>query len=332
MVLAGCATLADAGGGSDNLPNAGAGPFREIRREELGQSRPAPYALRDDDAFERDPSVLDVDGDPATLEAWIYAARTVFDEDVEPDPTVLPNSIVRHVALDGRSFAFQRDEVLRPEAAWEGETVGAPSALRVDGEVWLYYAAAGGIGLAKSADGVSFARVNDGLVLGPGNGWEGGATPRSPAVLRLPDASLRLYYAVTVDGRSVIAEATSPDGVEWARGSEPLLVGDAPSALFATSAEGRLIEYLYYGAVDASGDRAIGMAARFDGAGAFVPAAAPVFGSAKLAPNEPCVVRFAGFALLYVTQKAGLTSALDYPAVAVGVAPADVALPPPVAE
>jgi hypothetical protein len=332
LSLCGCATLAEGGGGDENLPNAEVGPFREIRQEELGASRPAPYCLRDNDGFERDPTVVDVDDDPATLEAFVYAGRTAVIEGVDPDPAAATNQIVRHVGLDGRSFAFQRDVVLEPAEAWEGDVMGAPSALRADGEVWLYYAAAGGIGLAKSGDGLVFTRVGDGLVLAPVDGWESGATPLSPAVLRLGDGSWRLYYALALAGGSVVAEARSSDGVAWQRGEGPIVLGEAPSSILGISAEDRPIQYLYYGAVEASGDRSIAMAARFGTEGAFVPAAGAVFGSAKLAPTEPFVVRFDGFTLLFVTEKAGLTSALDYPAVAVGVAPANIGLPPPVAE
>jgi hypothetical protein len=53
-----------------------------------------------------------------------------------------------------------------------------------------------------------------------------------------------------------------------------------------------------------------------------------VLGTGKpLGPREPCVVSFTGFAFLYATQKASTTDV--NPAVAVGVAPATVTLPPP---
>ncbi|HZO16714.1 MAG TPA: hypothetical protein VFB62_25735, partial [Polyangiaceae bacterium] len=139
ILLCSCGTLADRGGGETSLPNAQAGPFREIRQSELGNARVAPLALRDDEEFARDLSVVDVDGDAATLEAWGYAAHTLLPEGEEPDTTAPPDAIFRYHALDGRSFARNEELVLEAREAWEGGTVGAPSALRVGDEVWLYY-------------------------------------------------------------------------------------------------------------------------------------------------------------------------------------------------
>jgi len=93
------------------------------------------------------------------------------------DPT---RAILRYEALDGRSFDRSAEVVLTPADAWEGGVMGAPSVLSVGGEVFLYYAAAGGIGLARSQDGHAFTRV-PGPVLGPAmGGWEGSAVPASP--------------------------------------------------------------------------------------------------------------------------------------------------------
>lgn len=340
-LLAGaCATFADTGGGDDNLPNARVGPFREIAQEELGNSRVAPYALRDDDDFPRDASVLDVDGDPTTLEAWAYVARTVPDPAVDPDPEAPPTAILRHVALDGRSFDRNPVTVLEPSAAWEGGTVGAPSALRVEGEVWLFYSAAGGIGRAVSADGLTFDRGGDGLVLGPSNGgWEQ-SPPRNPGAIRLADGTFQLFYDADTQAGPAIGEARSVDGVDWERvGDAPVIApaatidaagAEAPWPLVAESALGRTIEYLYYGAIDADGRATVAIAAREGATGPFQRGSGAVFGaSGSLGPTQPCVVRYPAFTLLFATQLAGTSSAQQYPAVAIGVAPATITLPEP---
>ncbi|MEQ9319503.1 MAG: hypothetical protein RIF41_10115 [Polyangiaceae bacterium] len=339
-LLAGaCATLADTGGGDQNLPNARVGPFREIAQEELGNTRVAPYALRDDDDFPRDASVLDVDGDPSTLGSWGYFARTVPDPAVDPDPEAPPTAIQRYVALDGRSFDRDPVTVLEPSEAWEGGTVGAPSAVRVGDEVWLYYGGAEGIGLAVSADGESFTRVGDGLVLAVDGVWEQ-SPPRNPGVIRLPDRSFQLFYDADTDAGPAIGEARSADGVTWTRvGDGPVIApeasvdaagAEAPWPLVAESAEGRSIEYLYYGAVDAEGRATVAIAAREGATGAFQRGTGAVFGaSGSLGPTQPCVVRYPEFTLLFATQLAGTTSAQQYPAVAIGVAPATIELPAP---
>lgn len=345
--FAGCATLAGGGGGDSDLPNAGVGPFRKIRAEELGQSRSAPYAMDDDRRFLRDAALLDEDGDPATLPAFGYFAASLAEGAEAGDA---PDAIVRHGALDGRSFDRQSVTVLVPEAAWEGGTVGAPAVLRAKGEVLLYYAAAGGIGVARSADGASFTREPVPALAPDAASWEGGAVPSSPSVVLLPDGTFRLFYSIlSADDGGRIGEASSPDGVHFSRvGRGPVLApGDAapeegdtryddasvsaPFALLGATGEGRPVLRLHYAARDRAGNATIGLAARFldDGSG-FVRAVAPVFGTGEsLAPTEPCVVEHGAFALLFATERAGKTKAKQYPAVAVGVAPALVALPAP---
>ncbi|WP_437594150.1 hypothetical protein [Sorangium sp. So ce1000] len=353
--LASCATLPSEGD-EGSLPNADAGPFREIAGEELGNSRTAPHVMADDERFVRDASVVDLDGDPSTLAAAGFFAASLQPEDVTPDPVAPPNAIVRYDAADGRSFERSSATVLAPELPWEGGTVASPSALLVRGEIWLYYAAAGGIGLARSADGIAFAREPAPVLapLDPGadGGWERGAIPTSPGVVRLPDGSLRMFYEVAGDaGASFLGEARSDDGLVWERiGGGPALapapttagapegegepfdsvaVAD-PAPVLAVSATGRPLLRVYYAGRDSAGQSAIGLAARLGHDGALQRAVAPVFGAAStLSPRAPAVVVYPGFSLLFVTQAAGTRDGQGYPVVAAGVAPADAALPPP---
>lgn len=353
-----CATLADGGGGDQNLPNAVAGPFRAIEQEELGNVRSAPNAIDDDEELTRDPSVLDEDGDPATYDVLGFFAKTV-ETGADPDPLAAPTAIVRHRALDARSFDRSPEVVLQPADAWEGGTIGAPHVIRVGADLFLYYEAAGGIGLARSVDGGAAFTREAGPVLSAapvGGGanspgvWEAGAVPRSPGVVRLWDGSFRMFYEVPgEDGAASIGEATSSDGVSWTRigqgpalapsvtglplgeGEEPYdsaSVG-APFPLLAESAEGRQILRVYYAARDRLGGAVVGLAARVGADGPLERAASPVFGtSGSLGPRDPCVVDYGNFALLFVTQRAGRSAGKNYPAVGVGVAPAQATLPP----
>lgn len=343
-----CATVDDAGGGDLALPNAAAGPFRELEHDELGNNRAAPNALKNDDHLPRDPSVLDADGDLETFASVGYVAHTEPFDGL-PDPAAPPNAIARYLAPDGRSFERTFEIVLEPALDWEGGVVGAPCALAVGGEVWLDYGTAGGIGLARSNDGLDFRREAE-PVLGPDAvGWERGATPASPTVVRAPGGDYRMFYEVALAADySVIGEARSEDGVRWQRtGSGPVLVPSepggvssyddasvgAPHAIYHRSVEGRMILWLYYGALDRDGRRTVAVAARTDGAEPFQRASAPVFGaSSSLGPTEPWVIRYPSFTLLFATQRAGRTQSQDYPAVAAGVAPATAVLPPPVAD
>jgi hypothetical protein len=350
LLLLSCATLPESGGEGEgeSLPNAGAGPFRAITTAELGNFRSAPNALEDNEIFPRDPAVLDLDADPTTFAVAGYFGAAVKQGDSRPTPDDPTRAIVRYGALDARSFDRAVEVVLEPEEAWEGGVIGAPSVIAVRDEIFLYYAARGGIGLSRSRDGHAFTRV-PGPVLGPSaGGWEGGAVPTSPGVVHLDDGSFRMFYEVPKGGSaSSIGEASSPDGVTWTRkGDAPALaprkaepgqeapydsaaVG-SPFPILATTTEGRRLLRLYYGARDGAGNAVVGLAARFEGkAGArFERAVGPVFGTNKpLGPREPCVLAYDGFTLLFATQRASTTQA--HPAVAAGVAPATAVLPPP---
>jgi hypothetical protein len=343
LFLSACATLAGGGGGDKDLPNAGAGPFRELREGELGNARSPPNALFDDDTFPRDPSVIDVDGDAATFEVAGY-----FAAGVEGDPpSSPPRAIVRYGALDARSFDRSADIVLEPAEAWEGDSIGAPSALRVaeGSEVvfYLYYAAAGGIGLARSADGLVFTREPAPVLSPDSSGWENGATPRSPGVVRLADGSFRMFYEILGEGGASIGEARSDDGLTFTRivrapALSPAGEGSAdeaydavsvgsPSPVLAATSAGAPILRLYYRAVDQSGRITIGLAARFGNDAPLERAASPVFGAgSSLDPGEPSVLAFEGFSLLFATQRTDTGE--EELAVAAGVAPATAALPP----
>lgn len=345
LVSAACATLADAETGGENLPNAGAGPFRALGKDAVGAGRTAPNVLVDKETFPRNPTVIDADGDPSTPEVFGYFAVTPHEGMGDPDPWAATRAIVRHGALDGRSFDDEPVTVLRLEQPWEGAFLGSPSALRVGQEVFLYYTAEGGIGLARSADGLQFTRES-GPVLGPdSSGWEEGHVPSSPGVVRLDNGSFLMFYDVLDAGETRrIGEAFSTDGISWARvGHGPVLEHqvdidednpffdgvsvEAPYPVLAQSAEGRPMLRVYYGAKDARGRRSIGLAARFDASsGALERAVGPVFGG-SLGPEEPCVLVRPGYSLLYVSQVAGSFESQQYPVIAGAVSPVDAVLP-----
>jgi hypothetical protein len=344
--LSSCATIPEDAGGKENLPNAGFGPFRPLTTEELGNSRSGPNALDDDSNYARDVAVIDLDGDPKTFDVNGYVAAAVEENGEDPEPDAPTRVILRYGAIDGRSFDRAREPVLLADQAWEGGVLAGPAALRVGSEIHLYYAAEGGIGLARG-DGVIFVKET-GPVLAPEfTNWEKGRVPKSPGVVELSDGSLRMFYEIAIsDEESVIGEARSDDGVTWTRvGSDPALTpqtgfegdaGDAPYdarsvgspfPILATSADDRPILRVYYAARDGTGRLTIGLAARY-GDEPLQRAVGPVFGSEKpVDAREPCVIEFEGFSLLFATQKANNTA--KHGAIAVGVAPATAKLPPP---
>lgn len=336
-----CGVKAPPSGGDENLPNANAGPFRVLRQGEMPpQDRIFPFAIRRKGT--RNPSALDADGRPDTHAVWLYVASS---EGIEPgEPPVV---ILRYDAADARSFDPREADatVLVASEAWEGGVVDAPSVLRVGDEIRMYYAAAGGIGLASSLDGSVFTKHPVPVLEAAGQGWDRGVVPSDPSVVRMDDGTFRMFY----EAGPGIGEARSNDGVVWERVSdEPALwpvpapdfptpeedtvyepfddvtVGD-PHAVLDTSALGRRILRVYYTGSNRIGLWSLGMAARYVGQEALQRAYGKVLGNDH-APTGPSVVFFDRFTMLYFTAPEDQRDAESAPAIAVGVAPATVSL------
>lgn len=322
LLLAGCGTLASPAEIDDGLPHAKAGPFRPLRPGETdssvtGHSAPI-IAERERNRF-RSPAALDVDGDPSTLPIWLYAVEG--DEDA--------SNIVRFVAEDGRSVSRRFEVVV--SGADEGGA-HAPSALRVDGEVWLYYGTPSGLARRKSSDGLSFGSPEPVTVSGMAC-----VTRSDVTVVRMPSGRFHLFAA---EG-DILCEAVSDDGVAFTSVegdgivfraadlpfTESLGLGhvtlDHPFAMTATSAEGRLVTRVYFTGTGEDGTSFLGLAARYGESGPLVSAVAPVL-RGEGSPREPTVLTFANFSLVYFTRDSGGRD--PFPALAAGVAPATVKL------
>lgn len=331
----GCATLADGEPGLDNPPSARAGPFRLFKIGEVGQERAAPYVMDDQERFLRDVSAVDADGDPSTpaVEGY-FAARA--EGAMEGAPTT---EIVRVLAPDGRSFERTYETVLTAGMSWDGGTIGAPSVLNFGRTRRIYYAGAGGIGLAESTDNAGFTPQSAPVIDAAAVPWAEGP-PRSPGVARLPDDTFVMFFEATRGGENAIGLARSGDGVTWLVDSRgPILGRGRPGALdeawvgtpqpvVATSAQGRDVLYVYYAARGADGKQVIALAASFlDGeeielerspSAMFTP-------SSRVEPREPSIVRFDTFTFLFVTQLRG-TGQTDL-VVPAGVSPANADIP-----
>ena len=337
----GCGVKAPPSGGDENLPNANAGPFRVLREGEMPpKDRIFPYAIRRKGT--RNPCALDVDGRSDTTGVMLYLAAS---EGIAPgEPPVM---ILRYDADDGRSFNPRDADatVLEPSESWEGGVVDAPSVLRVGDEIWMYYAAAGGIGLATSSDGTNFTK-RSGPVFGASmGGWANGAIPSDPSVVMMHDGSFRMFYEAGVG----IGEARSNDGIAWQTVSEQpaiwpvpppdfpapeedsvyepfddVSVGD-PVAVLDESALGRQILRVYYAGSNRIGLWSLGMAARYVGETTLQRAYGQVLGN-SFAPKGPSVLVFRDFTMLYFTAPEDDRDDTSAPAIGIGVAPATVSL------
>jgi hypothetical protein len=334
-----CGTQAPPAGGDKNLPNAGVGPFRVLKPDEMPST--APFALSPQKPGWRSPAVLDIDGDPGTMGIFLYVAsvgevRFIFGFEVE----------------DGR-FGTDRTQSLAKDQDWEDASgVDDPAVLRVDGSIWMFYASGACIGKAVSEDGVAFQKTaGPVLCTGPSQGspaWEGERLS-GPAVYRARDGSFRLFYA----SGGKIGEARSLDGDTFERvGSEPALtpappagplvedagvdepfdddaVGD-PDILTGELTSGRPVTYVYYTGTNRLGMHAVGLAARFGDDGPLTRNPTPVL--TRFGANAPSVVRRSGFLLLYSGGKSSDTNPVNNPAVIAAIAPATLSIPLPADE
>ena len=339
--LVACGTLGAPAASDAAPPSAGVGPFRALEKGEDLAS--APTVLDGVGAPFTEPSALPVDpADAGSMGVYLYAVSS------PENPGESPNVIVRTRADDGRSFyGTVTDDlkhpavVLSPSLAWEGANLAGPSALRVGSQIYLYYAAAGGIGLAHSSDGMTFVK-EAAPVLTPDTSvrWET-TVPFAPSVAVLPDGSYDMMYAAGVS----IGEAVSTDGVHFTRvdadpstptfdpvlsplgGAAPRDGGDLdageagadlpfdmtqvsdPCVLPTTSPAGRFILRILYTGYDGAPtsktrSSAIGLAARFGTSGVLVRQSQPAFSISKH-EAAPTLFAWSGGQMLYVQANAG---------------------------
>lgn len=344
LVAPSCATTGAVGEGDRNLPTVGVGPFRKLGADEV--TGIAPFVFDDRVAVYREPAAL-ADGDAIIL--YVVAKQNGADV------------IVRTRAADGRAFFGSNGDfgkvppvVLTANRDWEGPSLSGPFALRIQDGIALYYAGAGGIGVAKSPDGITFDKEpTPVLVRDPASPWET-TQVHAPTVYALPDGRIRLLYAAG----SSIGEAESRDGVHFTRVDpdpstpviEPVLgpaapaapgsllpnerppfdtagVGD-PCASVRTTAAGRLHIRVLYTGVDTAGASAIGFAGRFGESGPLVRQSAPVY-SVGAKEAAPALYELGDASYLYVQQERRVDERLTYPAIAAAFAPGSTHLPAP---
>jgi hypothetical protein len=352
LLLASCATVGSKGEGDRDLPTAGVGPFRKLDSSEL--LTVAPFVLDDKEAQYRQPAALA--SEKGSTRVLLYAVTTRGGKDI----------IVRSRADDARSFygtsldgTHTPPSVLEPELPWEGTRLSHPAVVRRGDQIWLYYATDGGIGFARSEDGLHFTKSPAPvLARDPAVAWES-TQLTAPSVAALPDGRLRMIYAAG----GFLGEAESTDGASWRRldadpatpAVDPILGPAAPvdpaslapgeKPPFDTGAvgepclvprltvEGTLhFRVLYTGWDGPPGapatQTAIGFAARHGDAGRLSRQPAPVYAAGKHEAS-PTMVELSFGTMLYVSQDRVIDSKTSYTAIAAALAPATARLTRP---
>lgn len=327
-LLAACSTLGSDGQGDLGLPTAGVGPFRRLAAGEVPGI--APFVLDGEGGY-REPAVLG--DDPREPRVWLFAGAVGKGDDGVPKGPV----IVRTYATDGRSFAGSGAPpgrgaglALAPSEPWEGGVVGSPFALRVGAEVWLFYAGAGGVGLAR-APSPSAPFVKDSAPVLDARGaapWERGAPAAPTAYVEggrvhlfyssggylgeaVSDLSARTFTRVDADPSTpALDPALGPsprvDPSTLAPGEKPpfdeagvadpcVSVRDTPAA--ATRVHVRVL----YTGLAAAGTTAIGFAARYGHEGPLTRQPLAVY-AAKGKERAPALLDLGERGYLYFTE------------------------------
>lgn len=273
--IAGCSAIGDPGGMPDGLPHGGTGQFRFLDATETGITGPLPgraMVLRDR-AIE---SAMAAGGSLFYAQATLMEEPPMVPEDHPAGevygPAFGPRAIHRGAPRETGVGAFDAGpQVLAATEAWEGADVFDPWALvDDDGTVRLYYAAAGGIGVAEaSAVEGPFSKA-PGPILDEGDAVSG--APRRPSVVRGIDGAYWMYF----DAGGAIRVAVSSDGRAFTVMGDVSLEGDDetespevrvanPGAVAIETTADRTLIRLYFESIREDGAHRVYVAGSADG-------------------------------------------------------------------
>jgi hypothetical protein len=223
IFLIACGTGGDAGGGADNLPASGGGPFSPIEMQ-MGDLIDAPVVLTDPAVDLDDPDVI---ANGAALTVWVTAHRSTANGPKD--------EIDRADAVSLRKGFGDFEVALKADQPWEGSGVSAPSVVPGNPNV-LFYWAEGGIGAATSPDLHNWTKVPGPIIANVG----------PPAAVRIGN-SLRVYYVK--DGSLFAKEGSLESLTDLGEMVHAVPYGSSIGRAFARAAQtpvGRLRHDLYF--------------------------------------------------------------------------------------
>jgi hypothetical protein len=175
-----CGALGAPARGDRDLPSTVLGGYAAVAL----QSSPTGSALllsADDGSLDEPTSLLEPDGRRA-----VYATHTTNAGAVR---------IARAIERHPRYLRFEPIQtVLEAALPWEQGAVRSPSVLRDRSTVWLFYAAGGAIGAARSSDGITFNRESEPVLRADSAHGEGAAIG-APSVAAHPSGGFVMAYA-----------------------------------------------------------------------------------------------------------------------------------------
>ena len=160
VAISACATLDQESPIGQNLPSSGVGPFQVLSQMQVEPADVAPYVFLWPGQSPMEPCALPQSTDTTTPALFMYLdgqgskgtviARTRADDGI---------SFYGDTVDEANHSSHKPPVVLSPSLAWEGMNVSGPSVMRQGSAIWMYYAGDGGIGLAKSSDGLTFTKT-----------------------------------------------------------------------------------------------------------------------------------------------------------------------------
>lgn len=333
--LLACGAGAGEGGGAENLPTRGVGPYGKLED--------------DPDTFVDEPVVL---SDPDGLASWrapcavsgpVHGRYTVYfaAEVMKPSPGPTALFVARDVSLaDGPGSV---EPVLAAERSWEGTRLDHPQLIvpGLDAPYGLLYEAGEGvIGYAESEDGLQFTRASDEPLLAPdpSRAPEEGSRVGSPAAVWTSPGRLLLLYEApdapgalgALGGGAIFGAAleVSPDLPVGAPGHltlsrldadprsperDPVLGPDPFLDTFDEAAVSspwlqtsqiadRLVYDLFYSGRDAGGDVTVGFAGSHDGLFFQRFDKNPILPRNNALERDPSVVLHGTWAVMFYTE------------------------------
>lgn len=338
--LGACSTIGSGPSQPEGLPHGGQGPFRLLSADELDVPPTPPGST----LFDRERGI---ENGMVADRHLFYGGAEMLPVDMGDGGVDRDGGMAGPLELDVSLFEAWRiyrsrpraegigfdsgEEVLVARESWEGGFVHDPWAVvRDDGSVLLYFAAVGGIGVAR-AESIStiFERVSSAPII------EGPA--RRPSVIDARETASAHAFLMYFERNGAIFMAGSQDGIRFeelgALALPPLAARDerdsteisigAPGALAARTGAGRSLVRVYYESRRASGQVLIGMAGSFDGT-TFEPLELPVVPGDALRWPAPRQLD-TRTTLLYL-QGSRSVRGIESGALLVGIAPGGVRL------
>ena len=247
ILLSACATIGDEAAFPGPV-ESGVGPFRPLNAAEIGETTNLPGRII--------PEGQGVGRAMMTQSTLWYAAADALDPAPDRDGTLpsfevdwaqfTPRAIYASPSRAPARYSYEPGAVvLEASEPWQGGAVFDPWAVEAsDGSVRLYFASAGGIGVATRGAGGTFGAPTQIL-----------EDARAPSVVEFAGETLLFFER---GGR--IGLAKSSDGVAFTVDSEALDLGErvvgeeepmeieqrSPGAVVATSATGRVSLRVYF--------------------------------------------------------------------------------------